>query len=194
MTDPMTPPNCDLRDFAFMPLDAARLFGSEFHAISSDAGWRAGVTLWLKAWHQVPAGSLPDEDVQLARLAEFGRDVRRWKKVRAEALRGWVLASDGRRYNPVVAVYVLESWLEKLNRRATSVAGNQKKYGKTFDVNQVESDLQVAVAMLERLSPASKKLMKSKKASSREDRCGTGEGVPSGSQETGTTPAKTPKR
>ena len=34
-----------------------RLFGSSFHARASDAEWRAGVTLWLKSFHQVPAGS-----------------------------------------------------------------------------------------------------------------------------------------
>ena len=32
------------------------------------------MTLWLKAQDQVPAGSLPGDDVELCRLAELGRD------------------------------------------------------------------------------------------------------------------------
>lgn len=46
MTTPLTPKDCDLRDFQFMPMDISRLFGSRFHAVCNDAEWRAGVTLW----------------------------------------------------------------------------------------------------------------------------------------------------
>lgn len=65
---PPIPAEADLRDFAFMPIDINRLFGSAFHARSTDAEWRAGVTLWLKSYHQVPAGSLPEDDIELCRL------------------------------------------------------------------------------------------------------------------------------
>ena len=112
--EPLTPADCDLRDFSFMPLDIVRLFGSEFHARASDAEWRAGLTLWLKSYHQVPAGSLPDDDIALARLAEFGRDLRAWRKVKAGAMRGWRLCSDGRLYHPVVAEKVNEAWAGRL--------------------------------------------------------------------------------
>lgn len=81
----------------------SRLFGSSFHARASDSEWRAGVTLWLKSWDQVPPGSLPNDDIELCRLAELARDLKAWKKVRDGAMRGWVLCSDGRLYHPVVA-------------------------------------------------------------------------------------------
>lgn len=58
---PLTPADSDLRDFPYMPIDIARLFGSEFHARSDDAAWRAGVTLWLKSFHQVPAAGKDGE-------------------------------------------------------------------------------------------------------------------------------------
>ena len=64
-----------------MPMEVERLFGSQFHARVNDSEWRAGVTLWLKSFHQVPAASLPDDDVALARLAELGRDVRVWRRI-----------------------------------------------------------------------------------------------------------------
>jgi hypothetical protein len=79
------------------------LFGSTFHARASDAEWRAGVTLWLKSWDQVPAGSLPADDIDLCRLAELARDLKAWAKVKLGALRGWFMCSDGRLYHPVVA-------------------------------------------------------------------------------------------
>jgi hypothetical protein len=90
LPDSLVPPHVDLRDFPYMPMEVERLFGSEFHAQTTDAEWRAGVTLWLKSFHQVPAASLPDDDVALARLAELGRDVRSWRRVKSGALRGWV--------------------------------------------------------------------------------------------------------
>jgi len=114
---PLTPMDCDLRDFKFIPIDIVRLFNSEFHARSDDAVWRAGMTLWLKAFHQVPAASIPDDDVALARLAELGRDVKSWKKIREGALYGWVKCLDGRLYHPVVAEKAMEAWQGKKNQR-----------------------------------------------------------------------------
>jgi hypothetical protein len=103
---PMTPAGRSLQDFPHTPILRSRLFGSSFHARTTDSEWRAGVTLWLKAWEQVPAGSLPDDDIELCRLAELARDLKTWKKLKAGAMRGWVLCSDGRLYHPVVAEVV----------------------------------------------------------------------------------------
>lgn len=100
---PMTPAGTDLKDFPHTPLFRSRLFGSSFHAKATDSEWRAGVTLWLKSWDQVPAGSLPNDDIELCRLAELARDLKAWKKVRDGAMRGWALCSDGRLHHPVVA-------------------------------------------------------------------------------------------
>ncbi|MES1979742.1 MAG: hypothetical protein V4451_17010 [Pseudomonadota bacterium] len=117
MTDPLTPANGDLRDFPHTPIFRTKLFASEFHARASDAEWRAGVTLWLKAWDQVPAGSLPVDDVALARLAELGRDVKSWNKLKAGALRGWIICSDGRMYHPIVAEGVNNALNAKVAQR-----------------------------------------------------------------------------
>jgi hypothetical protein len=110
---PPVPPEADLKDFAFTPLYRARLFGSAFHARANDAEWRAGVTLWLKSQDQVPAGSLPDDDIDLCRLAELGRDLKTWRKVREGALRGWFKCSDGRLYHNVVAEVVNDQWASR---------------------------------------------------------------------------------
>lgn len=129
MTEPLTAPDCDLRDFQFMPLDIVRLFGSRFHAIATDAEWRAGVTLWLKSFHQIPAGSIPNDDVEVCRLAELGRDLKTWRKVKANALHGWVLCTDGRLYHPTVCEKANEAWQRKQTQRERSRKGNAKRWG-----------------------------------------------------------------
>ena len=59
---PPIPCEVDLRDFHFMPLDVVRLQNSETWAIADGWGAKALVNLWTRSWHQVPAGSLPDDD------------------------------------------------------------------------------------------------------------------------------------
>ena len=114
---PPVPENADVRSMPFTPMYRARLFGSAFHSKVSDAGWRAGVTLWLKSWDQAPPGSLPDDDTELCRLAELGRDLKTWRKLRSEALWGWFKCSDGRLYHEVVAEGVNQAWQSVIKRR-----------------------------------------------------------------------------
>lgn len=112
---PLTPVDCNLQDFAFMPLDVARLRDSDMAAyVAPDACW-AGVLLWSAAWHQVPAASLPDDDRFLAKAAGYGRVVKEWMNVREGALHGWIKCADGRLYHPVVAEKANESWRAKLH-------------------------------------------------------------------------------
>ena len=186
MTAPLVPVDLDLRDFPFMPMDISRLFGSEFHAQSDDGAWRAGVTLWLRSYHQVPAASIPDDDVACARLAEFGRDVKAWRRVKAAALRGWVKCDDGRLYHPVVAEKALEGWLEKLGQRKSSAAGNAKRYGQPFDGGPFDAAIDDAIGRLAILNPASRLLAKRVLRKSQPSPDGSPDtppdGLPSGSQ------------
>lgn len=135
---PPIPANADLRDFQFTPIFRARLFGSSFHARSTDAEWRAGVTLWLKSWDQVPPGSLPDDDIDLCRLAELGRDMKLWMSAKAGALRGWYKCGDGRLYHKVVAEGVLEAINRKTSHRDKTlkarIAALQKRLRESTDV------------------------------------------------------------
>lgn len=103
LPEPLTTADCDLSDFQYMELDVRQLRDSKFAATVDAEAFRAGVLLWCAAWHQVPAGSLPDDDVELANLAGFGRVVKEWRKVREEALYGFVKCSDGRLYHSVIA-------------------------------------------------------------------------------------------
>ena len=132
---PLTPPGCDLREFPFMPLDVVRLRDSDIAAVSTGDEFRCAVILWCASWHQIPAASLPDDDVVLSQLAGFGRVVKEWKKVRSGALRGWVKCSDGRLYHPVVAEKANEAWSRKLERSWNTECGRIKKLNQRHDIS-----------------------------------------------------------
>jgi hypothetical protein len=140
LPEQLTPPDGDLRDFPFTPIFRARLFSSRFHSRATDAEWRAGVTLWLKSWDQVPAGSLPDDDIDLCRLAELGRDQRQWAKVKDIALRGWIKCTDGLLYHQVVAEGVNEALARKRNHSVRGKAGAAAKWRKHEERMQQASE------------------------------------------------------
>lgn len=125
---PLTPLDCDLRDFAFMPLDVVRLRDSDLAVTAEADEFRCAVLLWCASWHQVPAASLPDDDKILAQYAGYGRVVKEWQKVRTGALRGWVKCADGRLYHPVVAEKASEAWLAKLRQRLKTECARIKKH------------------------------------------------------------------
>lgn len=125
---PPVPSGVDLHDFSFTPIFRTQLFRSAFHARASDAEWRAGVTLWLKSWDQMPAGSLPNDEIELCRLAEFGRDQRSWKKVREVALHGWYRCDDDRLYHRVVAEGVLAAYARRRSAADKGRLGAAKRW------------------------------------------------------------------
>ena len=124
MTDPLTPPGCDLRDYPWMPIDCTRLLTSETWIMGNADEKVAALTLWCKSWHQVPAASLPNNERMLSVLSEAGA---KWQKVRDHALRGWVKCNDGRLYHPVVAEKAVEAWNIKLARKARTAAAREAK-------------------------------------------------------------------
>lgn len=138
---PLVPPEVDLRDFGFMPVDCLRLRDSDLAAIATGDEFRAAVLLWCSAWHQVPAGSLTDDDRVLARFAQ----VANWQRVKAQALRGFVKCSDGRLYHPVIAEKAVEAWNGKVRQRdrtkaATAAREAKRKPGSALDDDQRHED------------------------------------------------------
>ncbi|MCW5736332.1 MAG: DUF1376 domain-containing protein [Enhydrobacter sp.] len=104
------PLDADLTDFRFMPLEVERLRRSRAWLICKRRPELAFfmLNLWTAAWHSRPAGSLEDDDDVLADAAMCSPE--RWPEIRADVMRGWFKASDGRLYHPVVAEKVLDSW------------------------------------------------------------------------------------
>jgi uncharacterized protein YdaU (DUF1376 family) len=124
---PLVPIEIDLRGMPFMPLDVNRLRDSQLSISASGDQFRAAVLLWCASWGQVPAGSLPDDDMAMASYAGYGRDIKGWRKVKEGAMRGFVLCDDGRWYHPVIAEKAMEAWDGRQEHRARSAAENDRK-------------------------------------------------------------------
>lgn len=125
---PLIPADVDLRDFEYMPLDVRRLRDSRLVAMRTPDEILAAILLWCAAWHQVPCGSLPSEDRELAQLAGFGRSIAHWKEVKDGAMHGLMLCSDGRFYHHVIVEKAAESWNKKLDERHKRACDRIRKY------------------------------------------------------------------
>jgi len=138
LPEPLVPPDCDLRGMEFMPLVIPRLIDSDLYALSTGDEFKAALTLWCKAWLQVPAASLPDDDRILARLSGAGPA---WPTLKQMALRGFVKCRDGRLYHPVVAEHALESWARRLEHRDST--GNKSERQKRWRKRVAELSAQL---------------------------------------------------
>ncbi|QOL83127.1 DUF1376 domain-containing protein [Pseudooceanicola spongiae] len=82
-----------LSNHDWIPLYINRLLTSDFIAYSVAEGRRGDIgtalILWSESFKQDPAGTLPDDDVQLAQIARFGSDIEGWKAAREGVLHGW---------------------------------------------------------------------------------------------------------
>lgn len=128
-SEPLTPIQCDLRGLLYMPLDCARLLESDTFALTTGDEFKAALTLWCRSWSQVPAASLPDDERILAKWV--GVSLSEWRGLKEQALRGWILAMDGRLYHPVVAEKALTAWLQRLSLQERSAKANARP-GRAF--------------------------------------------------------------
>lgn len=123
---PLVPPDVDLRGMPFMPLMGDRLFKSTTWLEATSDAKVAALRLWWHSFaHEVPAASLPDSDHLLA--AHAGLTIRAWRRVKAQAMRGWILCSDGRWHHGVVAELALEAWGGRLRNREKVRKSRERK-------------------------------------------------------------------
>ena len=116
MTEPLVPPDVDLRGMSYMPLFGDRLFKSTTWIEARPEARAAALQLYWHAFaHEVPAASLPDNERVLADHA--GLPLKLFQRLRPQAMRGWIKCSDGRFYHPVVADVALEAWSGRVRVR-----------------------------------------------------------------------------
>lgn len=109
LPDPLTPEDCDISHFGIMPFDVKKFRDSNFSlTIDPAIGFRA-VMLWAAAWHQVPAASLPDNDIVLFRLSGC-LSLDEFKAIKHEVMHGFILCSDGRWYHKFMSSLALSAW------------------------------------------------------------------------------------
>jgi Protein of unknown function (DUF1376) len=112
--EPLVPADVDLRDLDGFMLNVERLLASELWAIATGTQIKAALSLWCRAWKQVPAASLPDDERVLAPFA--GLPLAQFRRERAVAMRGFVKCADGRLYHRVLAQDALRAWQSKCRR------------------------------------------------------------------------------
>ncbi|QPM89367.1 YdaU family protein [Pseudooceanicola algae] len=127
-----------LSNHDWIPLYINRLLTSNFVAYAVAEGRRADIgtalILWSESFKQDPAGTLPDDDVQLAQIARFGADLQGWREARAGVLHGWqsvTIEEDavpgrrrgGRLGHPVIAEIAADMHQRKAGRDQAREAG-----------------------------------------------------------------------
>lgn len=130
LPSPLVPHDIDVDGINGFLLHTDRLFHSELWALSTGEEFKAAVALWGHAWKQHPAGSLPNNDRLLAAFSGAGS---RWKRVKAMALRGFVLCSDDRYYHKVLCEDVLRAARAKDQRKDRTAAATRARNARAGD-------------------------------------------------------------
>jgi hypothetical protein len=128
LPDPLVPAEVDLRGYEFMPYYGDRLRESDLNSRATDAEYRAAHNLWWSSWKQVPAGSLPNDDVTLCKLADLGRDQKTWLEVKERALHGFRLCNDNRWYHQLISMLALSVFDARSKAQARGKLGASKRW------------------------------------------------------------------
>ena len=112
LPDPLVPAEVDCTDLDGFMLNVERLMASELVALSSHEVIGAALLLWCRAWKQTPAASLPNNEKTISGFARM--PLARFRKLRDEVMRGFVLCSDGRLYHRTLAVEAINAYERKV--------------------------------------------------------------------------------
>jgi uncharacterized protein YdaU (DUF1376 family) len=139
LPEPFTTASHDVSGLDGFMLNTDKLMASELVALATGDEFKSAVCLWCRAWKQIPAGSLPNDERVLAAFSGAGS---RWPKVREVALRGFVLCSDGRLYHKTLCEDVHRAAQAKAQRqertKAATEARNAKRNVQRDDERDVE--------------------------------------------------------
>jgi hypothetical protein len=110
---PLVPAEVTLATFPWAPARLEFLSSHPLALAQAAEPFRALVLLIAHAWRKVPAMTVPNDDVQMASMAGFGRDVAAWLAVRDAVMHEWILCADNRWHHPELAAWALQSWEAK---------------------------------------------------------------------------------
>ena len=108
----------------WLPLYTDRLARSMFMRIATNEQVGAALRLWLLAWGEKPAGSLPNDDRWLSDAAKIAQQ--RWSSEAEVALHGFILCSDSRLYHPVIC-QIAKKRFEQLQGRQRGAALSRRR-------------------------------------------------------------------
>lgn len=130
---PLVPLECNMAGNDWFPFYFQRVRKSKWWRRASDLARARNIMLWGEAYQSTPAGSMPDDDDDLAEAAGFGMDIDAFLAVKDEIMSPWTMCSDGRWYHPTLCEVVMEAW-EKIGERRRKEA--EKKAAQRARVRQ----------------------------------------------------------
>ncbi|WP_434732914.1 YdaU family protein [Rhizobium sp. YTUHZ044] len=112
--------NLDVQCLPYMPLQIERLRRSKawLRCKRNPEVAFYMVNLWMRAWHEIPAGSIEDDDDVLADAAMCSPE--KWEELKADILKGWD-RRDGRVWHSTVIELATEA-VGKLRTNKTRTA------------------------------------------------------------------------
>lgn len=128
--------NIDVRCLPYMPLEIERLRKSKAWLRCRRQPELAFylMNLWMRAWHEVPAGSVEDDDDVLADAAMC--DPQKWIEIREKVLVGWEKRGD-RLYHSVVTELATEAFGKlRKNKNRTKAAREAQQQRRDEPVTQ----------------------------------------------------------
>jgi hypothetical protein len=131
LPSPPVPAEVSMSGNEWFPLYYQRLRKSRWWRSASDFARSRNIDLWCASFDETPAGSLPDDDIELADAAGFGRDVAEFQAHKAELMAPWTLCTDSRWYHPTVCEVVLETWERTSERRKQDRLRQQARRART---------------------------------------------------------------
>lgn len=125
----------DLRDYDYMPLYMERLQKSKaWLACKRDPALAFYMlNLWMRSWHEVPCGSLENDDDVLSDAAMC--DPKTWARIKQKVLRGWE-ESDGRLFHSVVEEVAAEVNTKKRTQRNRTAAATEARRLRNIERNE----------------------------------------------------------
>ncbi|MCA1403718.1 DUF1376 domain-containing protein [Ensifer sp. IC3342] len=130
----------DVRCLPYMPLQIERLRKSKAWLRCKRKPELAFymINLWMRAWHEVPAGSIEDDDDVLADAAMASPQ--EWENLKEEILRGWE-RRDGRIWHSAVTDIATDGAAKlRKNKTRTSAARQALAEGRSSSVTDSVTD------------------------------------------------------
>lgn len=130
----------DVRCLPYMPLQIERLRKSKAWLRCKRKPELAFymMNLWMRAWHEVPAGSIEDDDDVLADAAMASPQ--EWESLKVEILHGWE-RRDGRIWHSAVTGIATEGAAKlRKNKNRTSAARQALADGRSASVTESVTD------------------------------------------------------
>lgn len=137
----------DVRCLPYMPLHIERLRRSKAWLRCKRRPELAFyiMNLWMRAWHEVPAGSIEADDDVLADAAMCSPD--EWERIRSDVLQGWE-EREGRWHHHVVTELAAEGMQKvEASRRRTEAARQARQQNRvTSAASSVTEEVTIDVA------------------------------------------------